>query len=202
MDARIPLTPRPFVIHNSGNAHHIHLHFIYAHHSSGCFLKRYLNEQCMIIINNVSLMFVKESFHGDLKLWKLKVLPKFVSDRYNCTYTYYYFVSAVSFPVVTPSGQRLTVLSKSLMGLTTSAATVNKVVGSVVTTSSGTSGRPVMRVPPLNVTGSQGQIPAGNGQSPQQSIRCGIVTRHAQKESEKAQTKERPKSEFHLVFII
>lgn len=87
------------------------------------------------------------------------------------------------------------------MGLSTSAATVNKVVGSVVTTSSGTSGRPVMRVPPLNVTGSQGQTPAGNGQSPQQAIRCGIVTRHAQKESEKAQTKERPKSEFYLVII-
>ncbi|XP_076228316.1 domino helicase isoform X2 [Nomia melanderi] len=107
-------------------------------------------------------------------------------------------VKQVSFPVVTPSGQRLTVLSKSLMGISTSAATVNKVVGSVVTTSSGTAGRPVMRVPPLNVTGSQGQTPAGNGQSPQQSIRCGIVTRHAQKESEKAQTKERPKSEFYL----
>ncbi|XP_076286525.1 domino helicase isoform X2 [Lasioglossum baleicum] len=108
-------------------------------------------------------------------------------------------VKQVSFPVISPSGQRLTVLSKSLMGLTTSAATVNKVVGGVVTTSSGTSGRPVMRVPPLNVTGSQAAQPStGNGQSPQQSIRCGIVTRHAQKESEKAQTKERPKSEFYL----
>ncbi|XP_076286564.1 domino helicase isoform X6 [Lasioglossum baleicum] len=107
--------------------------------------------------------------------------------------------NTVSFPVISPSGQRLTVLSKSLMGLTTSAATVNKVVGGVVTTSSGTSGRPVMRVPPLNVTGSQAAQPStGNGQSPQQSIRCGIVTRHAQKESEKAQTKERPKSEFYL----
>lgn len=100
---------------------------------------------------------------------------------------------------MTPSGQRLTVLSKSLMGLSTSATTVNKVVGGVVTTTSGASGRPVMRVPPLNVTASQVQSPAGNGQSPQQSIRCGIVTRHAQKESEKAQTKERPKSEFYLV---
>ncbi|XP_078045774.1 domino helicase isoform X3 [Augochlora pura] len=104
----------------------------------------------------------------------------------------------VSFPVISPSGQRLTVLSKSLMGISTSATTVNKVVGGMVTTSSGTSGRPVMRVPPLNVTGSQSQPSTGNGQSPQQSIRCGIVTRHAQKESEKAQTKERPKSEFHL----
>ncbi|CAK9821897.1 Helicase ssl-1 [Anthophora retusa] len=106
--------------------------------------------------------------------------------------------NTVSFPVMTPSGQRLTVLSKSLMGLSTSATTVNKVIGGVVTTSSGTSGRPVMRVPPLNVTASQSQSPAGNGQSQQQSIRCGIVTRHAQKESEKAQTKERPKSEFYL----
>ncbi|XP_015431567.1 PREDICTED: helicase domino [Dufourea novaeangliae] len=107
--------------------------------------------------------------------------------------------NTVSFPVMTPGGQRLTVLSKSLMGLSTSAATVNKVVGGVVTTAtSGTSGRPVMRVPPLNVTASQTQPSAGNGQSPQQSIRCGIVTRHAQKESEKAQMKERPKSEFYL----
>ncbi|XP_017885705.1 helicase domino isoform X2 [Ceratina calcarata] len=103
----------------------------------------------------------------------------------------------VSFPVM--SGQRLTVLSKSLMGLSTSAATVNKVIGGVVTTSSGTSGRPVMRVPPLNVTASQAQSPTGNGQpQQQQSIRCGIVTRHAQKDTEKAQTKERPKSEFYL----
>ena len=99
---------------------------------------------------------------------------------------------------------RLKVLPKSLMGLSTSATTVNKVIGGVVTTTSGTSGRPVMRVPPLNVTTSPNvtaQSPAGNGQS-QQSIRCGIVTRHAQKESEKAQTKERPKSEFHLVIIL
>lgn len=107
----------------------------------------------------------------------------------------------MSFPVMTQSGQRLTVLSKSLMGLSTSATTVNKMIGGVVTTTSGTSGRPVMRVPPLNVTASQAQPSAGNGQSQQQSIRCGIVTRHAQKESEKAQTKERPKSEFYLVII-
>ncbi|KAK9301725.1 hypothetical protein QLX08_006019 [Tetragonisca angustula] len=105
----------------------------------------------------------------------------------------------VSFPVMTPCVPRLKVLPKSLMGLSTSATTVNKVIGGVVTTTSGTSGRPVMRVPPLNVTTPNvtAQSPAGNGQS-QQSIRCGIVTRHAQKESEKAQTKERPKSEFYL----
>ncbi|XP_043677029.1 helicase domino isoform X6 [Vespula pensylvanica] len=107
--------------------------------------------------------------------------------------------NTVSFPVMTPSGQRLTVLSKSLMGLSTSATTVNKVVGGVVTTTSGTSGRPVMRVPPLNVAASQGQSTAGNGQTAhQQTLRCGIITRHAQKESEKAQAKEQPKSEFHL----
>lgn len=104
---------------------------------------------------------------------------------------------------MTPCVPRLKVLPKSLMGLSTSATTVNKVIGGVVTTTSGTSGRPVMRVPPLNVTTSNvtAQSPAGNGQS-QQSIRCGIVTRHAQKESEKAQTKERPKSEFYLVIIL
>ncbi|XP_050451376.1 helicase domino isoform X5 [Cataglyphis hispanica] len=106
--------------------------------------------------------------------------------------------NTVSFPVMTSSGSRLTVLSKSLMGLSTSAATVNKVVGGVVTTPSG---RPVMRVPPLNVTASQS--PSGNSQqqsSQQQSpsIRS-IVTRQAQKETSKAQSKsEQPKSEFHL----
>lgn len=101
---------------------------------------------------------------------------------------------------MTSSGSRLTVLSKSLMGLSTSAATtVNKVVGGVVTTPSG---RPVMRVPPLNVTASQS--PSGNSQqqsSQQQSpsIRS-IVTKQAQKETSKAQSKsEQPKSEFHLV---
>ncbi|XP_061928552.1 helicase domino isoform X4 [Apis cerana] len=107
----------------------------------------------------------------------------------------------VSFPVMTPCVQRLKVLPKSLMGLSTTATTVNKVIGGVVTTTSGTSGRPVMRVPPLNVTASPNitaQSAAGNGQSQQQSIRSGIVTRHAQKESEKAQIKERPKSEFYL----
>ncbi|XP_014611101.1 PREDICTED: helicase domino isoform X2 [Polistes canadensis] len=108
--------------------------------------------------------------------------------------------NTVSFPVMTPTGQRLTVLSKSLMGLATSATTVNKVVGGVVTTTtSGTSGRPVMRVPPLNVTGSQAQSTAGNGQpTHQQTLRCGIITRHTLKESEKTQAKEQPKSEFHL----
>ncbi|EZA58517.1 Helicase domino [Ooceraea biroi] len=103
--------------------------------------------------------------------------------------------------VMTPSGPRLTVLSKSLMGLSTSAATtVNKVVSGVVTTPSG---RPVMRVPPLNVSASQTQSPSsGNGsqqasQQQSQSIR-GIVTRQASKEASKRQSKEPPKSEFHL----
>ncbi|XP_072747211.1 helicase domino isoform X1 [Anoplolepis gracilipes] len=107
--------------------------------------------------------------------------------------------NTVSFPVMTSSGSRLTVLSKSLMGLSPSTATpVNKVVSGVVTTPSG---RPVMRVPPLNVA-SQSQS-SGNSQqqsSQQQSpsIRS-IVTRQAQKEAIKAQSKsEQPKSEFHL----
>ncbi|XP_014482898.1 PREDICTED: uncharacterized protein LOC106748666 [Dinoponera quadriceps] len=96
---------------------------------------------------------------------------------------------------VMTSGPRLTVLSKSLMGLPSSAAAVNKVVGSVVTT---TSGRPVMRVPPLNVShASQIQSSSGNGGQQPQPIRS-IVTRQAQKEAIKAQVKEQPKSEFHL----
>lgn len=109
-----------------------------------------------------------------------------------------HFVLLVSFPVMTSSGPRFTVLSKSLMGLSTSAAaTVNKVVGGVVTTPSG---RPVMRVPPLNVSASQSS-PSGNNsqqQQPQpQSVR--IHTRQAQKAAGKAQSKEQPKSEFYLV---
>ncbi|XP_012528465.1 helicase domino isoform X3 [Monomorium pharaonis] len=101
--------------------------------------------------------------------------------------------------VMTSSTPRFTVLSKSLMGLSTSGATtVNKVVSGVVTTPSG---RPVMRVPPLNVTASQS--PSGNNgqqivsQQQPQSIRS-IVTRQAQKEVAKAQNKEEPKSEFYL----
>lgn len=102
---------------------------------------------------------------------------------------------------MTSSGPRFTVLSKSLMGLSTSGATtMNKVVSGVVTTPSG---RPVMRVPPLNVTASQSSQSGNNGQQTPgqqqpQSIR-GIVTRQIQKEVTKAQNKEQPKSEFHLV---
>ncbi|XP_066594642.1 helicase domino isoform X2 [Prorops nasuta] len=103
--------------------------------------------------------------------------------------------NTVSFPVVTSGGQRLTVLSKSLMGLSSSCGGVNKVVGSVVTTTSGTSGRPVMRVPPLNLNNSQGQASASNGQ---QSQAKGVTTRQSQKEAERLQTKERPRSEFFL----
>ncbi|RLU19108.1 hypothetical protein DMN91_009466 [Ooceraea biroi] len=83
---------------------------------------------------------------------------------------------------------------------TNTATTVNKVVSGVVTTPSG---RPVMRVPPLNVSASQTQSPSsGNGsqqasQQQSQSIR-GIVTRQASKEASKRQSKEPPKSEFHL----
>jgi len=87
------------------------------------------------------------------------------------------------------------------MGLATSGATtMNKVVSGVVTTPSG---RPIMRVPPLNVTASQSS-PSGNNsqqtasQQQPQSIR-GIVTRQAQKEIAKVQNKEQPKSEFYLV---
>lgn len=101
---------------------------------------------------------------------------------------------------MTSSGPRFTVLSKSLMGLSTSGATtMNKVVSGVVTTPSG---RPVMRVPPLNVTASQSSQSGNGQQTPSQqqpqSIRS-IVTRQAQKEVTKAQNKEQPKSEFHLV---
>ncbi|XP_011862218.1 PREDICTED: helicase domino-like isoform X3 [Vollenhovia emeryi] len=112
--------------------------------------------------------------------------------------------NTVSFPVMTSSGPRFTVLSKSLMGLSTSGATtVNKVVSGVVTTPSG---RPVMRVPPLNVTASQSSPSGNNGQQTAsqqqqpQSIR-GIVTRQAQKEVTKAPSKEQPKSEFHLPLL-
>ncbi|XP_015114836.1 helicase domino [Diachasma alloeum] len=79
--------------------------------------------------------------------------------------------TTMSFPMVTSSGQRLTVLSPKLTNL------------SQVVTSVG--GRPVMRVPPLNVT------------PPQPPIRCEIVTRTS-KESSKRPSKEPPKSEFHL----
>lgn len=111
----------------------------------------------------------------------------------------------VSFPVMTSSGQRLTVLSKSLMGLTTSVTTVNRVMPSVVTTTTpATSGRPIMRVPPLNVTTSLPQATPGvqqvqQQQQQQQQLRCGIVTRNCQTVPEKSKVKELPKSEFHLV---
>lgn len=97
---------------------------------------------------------------------------------------------------MTSSGPRFTVLSKSLVGLSTSAATtVNKVVGGVVTTPSG---RPVMRVPPLNVSASQSSPSGNNSQQQPQTVRS-IHTRQAQKAANKAQSKEQPKSEFYLV---
>ncbi|KAL0125634.1 hypothetical protein PUN28_004615 [Cardiocondyla obscurior] len=102
--------------------------------------------------------------------------------------------------VMTSTGPRFTVLSKSLMGLSTSGApTMNKVVSGVVTTPSG---RPVMRVPPLNVTASQSSSSGNNSQQivhqqQSQSIRS-IITRQAQKEITKTQNKEQPKSEFYL----
>ncbi|XP_046595483.1 helicase domino isoform X1 [Neodiprion lecontei] len=107
--------------------------------------------------------------------------------------------NTVSFPVMTSNGQRLTVLSKSLMGLTTSVSTVNRVMSGVVTTTTpATSGKPIMRVPPLNVTTSIPQTTPGTQQVQQQPLRCGIVTRNCQSTAGKNQIKEIPKSEFHL----
>ncbi|XP_029163376.1 helicase domino isoform X2 [Nylanderia fulva] len=102
--------------------------------------------------------------------------------------------------VMTSSGPpaRFTVLNtKSLMGLSTSAATtVNKVVGGVVTTPSG---RPVMRVPPLNVTTSQSPSSGSSQQQTSQQSSSIRITRQAQKEANKVQSKsEQPKSEFYL----
>ncbi|XP_031780344.1 helicase domino isoform X2 [Nasonia vitripennis] len=97
--------------------------------------------------------------------------------------------NALSFPVMTSTGQRLTVLSKPVQ--------VNKVIGNVVTSQAGgtsvTSLKPVMRVPPLNVSNLQSA-----GQIQPTQIRCGVVTRTIQKDTEKSQVKEVPKSEFHL----
>lgn len=92
---------------------------------------------------------------------------------------------------MTTAGQRLTVLSK--VGLP--PVSVSKVIGEVVTsTAGGSSGRPVMRVPPLNVSTSQ---PACQIQ--QQTQIRGMIVRTIQKDIEKIQTKEIPKSEFYLV---
>ena len=74
------------------------------------------------------------------------------------------------------------------MGLSTTAA-VSKVISGVVTTSGG---RPMMRVPQLSVSTSQGQIV-----TPQQ-IRPSIVAKPLLKEARKAPSKEVPKSEFHM----
>ncbi|XP_043473179.1 helicase domino isoform X1 [Leptopilina heterotoma] len=112
--------------------------------------------------------------------------------------------------VVTPSGQRLTVLSKSLVGLSTTTG-VNKVFSGVVTTTSG--GRPIVRVPQLNMNTSQAHI---SGQ-----IRPSIVTRPVVattvaaaaaaaattaaaavvKETKVTINKEEPKSEFHMPHV-
>ena len=75
------------------------------------------------------------------------------------------------------------------MGLSTTAA-VNKVISGVVTTSGG---RPVMRMPQLNVSTSQAQIVGG-----QQQIRPSIMARPVLKEIGKIPSKEEPKSEFHI----
>ncbi|KAK0093865.1 hypothetical protein PV326_012451 [Microctonus aethiopoides] len=106
--------------------------------------------------------------------------------------------NTVSFPVMTSSGQRLTVLSPKF-------SSMNKVVTGVVTTTTSTIGsRPVMRVPPLNVTTTAAIAQTVVGaqqqqlqqQQQQQSLRCGIVTRSTQKEVIKRLPKEAPKSEF------
>lgn len=76
------------------------------------------------------------------------------------------------------------------MGLSTTPVSVNKVIGGVVTS---TSGRPVLRIPAVNTSQSTGQV------QPQSQVRCGIVTRNVQKDVERNQAKEIPKSEFYLV---
>lgn len=102
---------------------------------------------------------------------------------------------------MTSTGQRLTVLSKQIVGLSPTPVSVNKVIGGVVTSQAGgtsvTGLKPVMRVPPLNVSTSQSA-----GQIQPTQIRCGVVTRTIQKDTEKIQVKEIPKSEFHLVIKI
>lgn len=95
---------------------------------------------------------------------------------------------------MTPSGQRLTVLSPKF-------TSVNKVVSSAITTAASTvGGRPVMRVPPLNVSAPLTQSAPGAPQ--QQRLRCGVVTRGSPKDMTKRQTKESPpKSEFYIAQI-
>ena len=61
---------------------------------------------------------------------------------------YNFFVS-----VMTASGHRLTVLPKSVTGVaTTTVTTVNRMIPSCQTTTSTSVARPVMRVPPLNMS--------------------------------------------------
>ncbi|XP_014209632.1 helicase domino isoform X6 [Copidosoma floridanum] len=99
--------------------------------------------------------------------------------------------NALSFPVITPSGQRLHVLpQKHRPGL--SSMSVNKVIGNVVTSTGGIVNKPVMRVSPLNISTSQS---TGQVQVQSQQIRA---VRNIQKNSEKNPTKEIPKSEFYL----
>lgn len=100
----------------------------------------------------------------------------------------YFSVSFPTFPIMTSTGQRLTVVSKQIIGLSTTPVSMNKVIGGVVTSSTG---RPVMRVSPLNVTAAH-----SSGQVQTTQIR---VTRAVPKELEKSQAKETPKSEYYLV---
>ncbi|XP_014224907.1 helicase domino isoform X1 [Trichogramma pretiosum] len=95
------------------------------------------------------------------------------------------------FPIMTSSGQRLTVFPKQLMSLSPTTVSVNKVIGNVVTSSTG---RPVMRVSPINVNA----LSVGQSQ-PQGAFRCGLITRTIVKDVEKNQSISAPKSEFHLL---
>ena len=61
--------------------------------------------------------------------------------------------TAVFVSVMTASGHRLTVLPKSVTGVaTTTVTTVNRMIPSCQTTTSTSVARPVMRVPPLNMS--------------------------------------------------
>lgn len=79
------------------------------------------------------------------------MLISVTSDLHNLTYGY----RIVCVSVMTASGHRLTVLSKSVSGVaTTTVTTVNRMISSGQTTPTSVA-RPVMRVPPVNMSGAQ-----------------------------------------------
>ena len=96
---------------------------------------------------------------------------------------------------MTTTGQRLTVLSKQIVGLSTAPVAMNKVIGSVITT---TAGRPVMRVPTMSINTSSAGI------LQQMPIQCHLSSKNVSKDVEKDSLKDAPKSEFYMVnnFII